>query len=156
MLKNHCKNLKPEIIELEECQKIVKSTKLGIIASKRWLDDKILKNFFDFTLEDFNQIICLPSGEPCSQELDKIMNENDLQELEGLLVIGGGSSIDSAKMITILQSEGGKCHDYELSKKKIPECLLPIIAIPTTSGSGSESSIYTVINSNETNKKLSS
>ena len=56
---------------------------------------------------------------------------------EILLALGGGSSIDTAKGISILYTNGGKLRDYE-GPNKVLKPTMPIIAIPTTCGSGSE------------------
>jgi alcohol dehydrogenase class IV len=51
--------------------------------------------------------------------------------------LGGGSSMDSAKMVATLLTHGGAVADY-IGANKIPSPLLPLIAIPTTAGTGSE------------------
>ncbi len=54
-----------------------------------------------------------------------------------ILAVGGGSVIDSAKAIALLQAHGGILKDYE-GKGKVTRPLIPIVAIPTTAGTGSE------------------
>jgi len=54
-----------------------------------------------------------------------------------LIAIGGGSPIDSAKAIAILAKHGGEIADYKVPRV-VDESGLPIIAIPTTAGTGSE------------------
>lgn len=51
--------------------------------------------------------------------------------------IGGGSCIDAAKIIALLLAHGGKASDY-YGEFKVPRPTLPVIALPTTSGTGSE------------------
>jgi alcohol dehydrogenase len=51
--------------------------------------------------------------------------------------IGGGSCLDAAKVIALLLSHGGQPSDY-YGEFKVPGPVLPLIAIPTTSGTGSE------------------
>lgn len=51
--------------------------------------------------------------------------------------IGGGSCIDAAKVIALLLTFGGKASDY-YGEFKVPGPTLPVIALPTTSGTGSE------------------
>src|SRR5690606_20928312 len=71
-----------------------------------------------------------------------------------LLAIGGGSTIDVAKAVGILATNGGKIHDYEgIEKFSTPP--LPLIAIPTTAGTGSEVSGSCVITDTERNLKMS-
>lgn len=71
-----------------------------------------------------------------------------------ILAVGGGSTIDVAKAIGILATNGGKIHDYEgIDKFSIPP--LPLIAIPTTAGTGSEVSGSCVITDTEKGLKMS-
>lgn len=71
-----------------------------------------------------------------------------------LLAIGGGSAMDVAKAVGILATNGGRIHDYEgIEKFSIPP--LPLIAIPTTAGTGSEVSGSCVISDTDKNLKMS-
>lgn len=56
---------------------------------------------------------------------------------DGLIAIGGGSVLDTAKAAAILITHGGKLSDY-LGAQVLPGPLRPVIAVPTTSGTGSE------------------
>lgn len=61
-----------------------------------------------------------------------------------LIAIGGGSSMDTAKATGVLMSNGGRINDYEgLGKVEKPIC--DLIAIPTTVGTGSEVTFWSVI-----------
>lgn len=71
-----------------------------------------------------------------------------------ILAIGGGSTIDVAKAVAILATNGGRIHDYEgIEQFKTPP--LPLIAIPTTAGTGSEVSGSCVITDTEKGIKMS-
>lgn len=71
-----------------------------------------------------------------------------------ILAIGGGSTMDVAKAVGILATNGGRIHDYEgIEKFSIPP--LPLIAIPTTAGTGSEVSGSCVITDTDKNLKMS-
>ena len=63
---------------------------------------------------------------------------------DGLVAVGGGSPIDCAKAIAVLTTHGGAVRDYE-GKGKISGNVLPLIAIPTTAGTGSEVTFSSVI-----------
>jgi alcohol dehydrogenase len=65
-----------------------------------------------------------------------------------LVAIGGGSPIDCAKAIAVLATHGGAVRDYE-GQEKISENVLPLIAIPTTAGTGSEVTFSSVITDTE-------
>ncbi|WP_319518588.1 iron-containing alcohol dehydrogenase [uncultured Martelella sp.] len=58
-------------------------------------------------------------------------------EADMVLAIGGGSCLDAAKVIALLLSHGGRPQDY-YGENKVPGPVLPLIALPTTAGTGSE------------------
>lgn len=71
-----------------------------------------------------------------------------------ILAIGGGSTMDVGKAVGILATNGGRIHQYEgIEKFSIPP--LPLIAIPTTAGTGSEVSGSCVITDTERGLKMS-
>src|SRR3954454_13954158 len=74
-------------------------------------------------------------------------------DFDCLIGFGGGSPIDTAKAMAILAAGGGKMRDY-----KVPiqgdRGALPIIAIPTTAGTGSECTRFTVITDTERDEKM--
>jgi alcohol dehydrogenase class IV len=72
---------------------------------------------------------------------------------DSLVAIGGGSPIDTAKGMSVLHANGGAMRDYKVPND-IPEIGLPIIAIPTTAGTGSEVTRFTVITDTETDEKM--
>lgn len=65
-------------------------------------------------------------------------------ECDAVLAIGGGSPIDAAKGVAILATNGGKIGDYE-GVNKVEKPLPPMIAVPSTAGSGAEVSQFAVI-----------
>jgi alcohol dehydrogenase class IV len=62
---------------------------------------------------------------------------------EIVIGIGGGSSLDTAKAVAVLAANGGVITDY-VGLGKVKEKPLPVIAIPTTAGTGSEVSFWSV------------
>ncbi|GAN75942.1 iron-containing alcohol dehydrogenase [Acidisphaera rubrifaciens] len=70
-----------------------------------------------------------------------------------LIGFGGGSPIDTAKAMAILAAGGGRMRDY-----KVPAAAdgpgLPVIAVPTTAGTGSECTRFTVITDTERSEKM--
>src|SRR5271167_224231 len=72
---------------------------------------------------------------------------------DSLVAIGGGSSIDTAKAISVLVANGGQMLDYK-GPAEIPKAGPPIVAIPTTAGTGSEVTRFTVITDTETDEKM--
>jgi alcohol dehydrogenase class IV len=70
-----------------------------------------------------------------------------------LIGFGGGSPIDTAKAIAILAAGGGKMRDYK-APVAADRAKLPVIAIPTTAGTGSECTRFTVITDTERDEKM--
>ncbi len=70
-----------------------------------------------------------------------------------VLGIGGGSPIDAAKSIALLSSNQGKISDYE-GADKIQHPLPPLVAVPTTAGSGSEVTQFAIINNTDSKRKM--
>jgi len=93
------------------------------------------------------------SSNPISVEVDNLCKQRAGYGADGVLGIGGGSSIDAAKLVAMQATNGGEVWDYvnlkERPAKKVKCEPLPIIAISTTSGAASESTPYAVV----TNKR---
>jgi choline dehydrogenase len=68
---------------------------------------------------------------------------------DGLVGLGGGSSLDTAKAIGVVVSHGGSILDYEYGRTPLTRSLPPVIAIPTTAGTGSEVTLWSVITDHE-------
>ena len=74
-------------------------------------------------------------------------------DFDCLVAIGGGSSIDTAKGMSVLFANGGQMRDYKVPND-IPKLGLPIVAVPTTAGTGSEVTRFTVVTDTETDEKM--
>ena len=77
----------------------------------------------------------------------------DAGKHDALVSLGGGSSIDSAKAIAMLASNRGRARDYKVPSQ-IPRKGPPHLAVPTTAGTGSEVSRFTVITDSESSEKM--
>ncbi|MEO5895141.1 MAG: iron-containing alcohol dehydrogenase [Vicinamibacterales bacterium] len=73
--------------------------------------------------------------------------------VDSIIGLGGGSSLDCAKGISFLVTNGGRMADYR-GYGKATKPLLPMIGIPTTSGTGSEAQSYAVIADAATHMKM--
>ncbi|EAQ63471.1 alcohol dehydrogenase, iron-containing [Marinomonas sp. MED121] len=74
-------------------------------------------------------------------------------DYDSIIALGGGSPIDSAKAMSILGKFGGEMRDYKFPRV-VTEAGLPIIAIPTTAGTGSEVTKVTIITDEKTDEKM--
>jgi alcohol dehydrogenase len=70
-----------------------------------------------------------------------------------MIGLGGGSSMDCAKGINFIYSCGGKIHDY-WGVGKATHAMLPMIAVPTTAGTGSETQSFALISDAVTHLKM--
>jgi alcohol dehydrogenase len=73
--------------------------------------------------------------------------------VDSIIGLGGGSSLDCAKGINFLLTNGGEMRDYH-GYGKAARPLLPMIAIPTTAGTGSEAQTYALISDAATHVKM--
>jgi len=64
---------------------------------------------------------------------------------DGLVALGGGSSMDTAKSVGVEIAHGGSIAEYEYGRTPITRRIPPLIAIPTTAGTGSEVTLWAVI-----------
>ncbi len=73
--------------------------------------------------------------------------------VDGFVAVGGGSSLDTAKGANFLLTNGGRMADY-WGAGKAAKPLLPLIAVPTTAGTGSEVQSYALISDAATHRKM--
>ena len=91
--------------------------------------------------------------EPTSASIEAGVNHVKTHQYDAIIAVGGGSPIDSAKAISILSKFGGEIGDYKFPRQ-VNEIGLPIIAIPTTAGTGSECTRFTIITDDKTSEKM--
>ncbi|PML82146.1 iron-containing alcohol dehydrogenase [Enterovibrio norvegicus] len=72
---------------------------------------------------------------------------------DSLVALGGGSVIDSAKAMSVLAKSGDSMRDFKFPRI-VSEAGLPLIAIPTTAGTGSETTRFTVITDEVSDEKM--
>ena len=72
---------------------------------------------------------------------------------EAVVGIGGGSSLDTAKAVAMLATNPGSILDY-VGLHRVKHRLIPLVAIPTTAGTGSEVSLWSVFTNNDTGLKV--
>lgn len=66
-----------------------------------------------------------------------------------VVALGGGSALDAAKVAAALSSSGGPVARYRLAVEPLPAVRLPLIAVPTTAGTGSEATSISILSSDE-------
>lgn len=92
------------------------------------------------------------TGEPTDQMIELGLMEYQKSGASFVIGIGGGSPLDSAKAIAAMSVNDGKIADY--NGKEIKGKVPPIVAIPTTSGTGSEATKFTIVTDQEKDIKM--
>lgn len=123
----------PELIKKHDLHKIMvvydKGVKAAGIAER--VLEQVRKTGVEYII--FDDVI----PNPTNQVVEMAYGIARKNETDGFVAVGGGSSIDTAKAISLLMTNSGKIEDYAGIGKVKNECL-PLIAIPTTAGTSSE------------------
>ncbi|MGJ0120319.1 iron-containing alcohol dehydrogenase [Williamsia sp. MIQD14] len=91
--------------------------------------------------------------DPTTASLDPGLEAVRAADADAVIGLGGGSPMDTAKALSVLFANGGTMGDYRAPGPYTGPAL-PIIAIPTTAGSGSEATQFTVITDSDTDEKM--
>ncbi|OKZ50670.1 MAG: alcohol dehydrogenase [Clostridiales bacterium 41_21_two_genomes] len=92
-------------------------------------------------------------GNPSTDTVAKAAEGFKSSNADFIVAFGGGSPLDVAKAVAVIASYGGNITDYE-GGGKVPGAVVPMIAIPTTAGTGSEVTAFSVITDHSRNYKL--
>lgn len=139
----------PAILESLHCKKPLIITD-KMMVKLGYIDDiqNILKqanidsDYFDDTIP-----------EPTSGSIQAGVEFIQTHQYDSIIAVGGGSPIDSAKAMSILGKHGGEIKEYRFPRQ-VNEAGLPIIAVPTTAGTGSEATKFTIITDDATSEKM--
>ena len=133
-------------IRTAEMVKKAGGKKVLIVTDRGVWENDVLRNIEESLKEGQMEYIVFSEVEPdpTIQGVEKATDQ--LKEFGADIVIGvgGGSSLDTAKAIAVMGSNEGKIFDY-VGFGLIKEKPLPIIAIPTTAGTGSEATFWSVL-----------
>ncbi|MGW5152424.1 iron-containing alcohol dehydrogenase [Rhodococcus koreensis] len=91
--------------------------------------------------------------DPTTDSLDAGVAAITEHDCDSVIGFGGGSPMDTAKALGILGSQGGQMRDYKAPRTTTGPAL-PVIAVPTTAGSGSEATQFTVITDSASDEKM--
>ena len=92
------------------------------------------------------------TGEPTDKMIDAGLAVYKNEGCDFFVAVGGGSPIDSMKAIAALATSGGSINDYLGKVITVPTP--PMVAVPTTSGTGSEATQFTIITNTEKDIKM--
>jgi alcohol dehydrogenase len=125
----------------------------GKSAKSTGLLDKVVKELDETGISHilFDRIV----PNPLTTTVDDGAKIAKDEKCDFVIGIGGGSPIDSAKMISAVAKSGGKCWDYtNVGGGRVPKEALPMVAIPTTHGTGTEADPFAVITNPQTHEKI--
>ena len=92
-------------------------------------------------------------GNPSVETVDKATAAFKEAGADFIVAFGGGSPMDVAKAVGVTAKYGGSITEYE-GAHKVPGTIIPLIAIPTTAGTGSEVTAFSVITDHSRDYKL--
>ena len=96
---------------------------------------------------------CETEGNPSVKTVERAAKAFRESGADFILAVGGGSPMDVAKAVGVVAKYGGSITEYE-GADKVPGEIIPLIAIPTTAGTGSEVTAFSVITDHARNYKL--
>ena len=145
---NVCQEIAPQA-DLLGARKILLVTDQGL--TKAGVVDKVLEHLdpkkFDVTV--FSEV----KPDPSVKIVDKGASVARDNACDLIISVGGGSPIDAGKGIAVVAANGGSSADYE-GLDKYTKTPLPLFAIPTTCGTGSEVTFGAVLTNTDTNYKF--
>jgi alcohol dehydrogenase len=103
----------------------------------------------DLTATVFDRVI----ENPTNQVVEACVTVARAAKIDTIIGLGGGSSMDTAKGCNFLLTHGGRMQDY-WGFGKATRPMLPLIAIPTTAGTGSECQSFALITDETTHRKM--
>lgn len=92
-------------------------------------------------------------GNPSVETVEKAAAAFCKSGADFIIALGGGSPMDVAKAVGVVARYGGSITEYE-GGDRVPGDIIPLIAIPTTAGTGSEVTAFSVITDHSRNYKL--
>ncbi len=103
----------------------------------------------------FGEVCCFHevTPDPDIALVNRMTEFDKAKKTDLLIAIGGGSAIDATKAVRVLLSGGGAISDYE-GMDKITKTTVPMIAIPTTSGTGSEVTSFSIVSDRARKRKM--
>lgn len=116
-----------------------------LVTGKNSYEISPYKTYFETLKSKFNIAHVVKTDEnPAYDEIYSCLNQLKFQKIDFIIAFGGGSVIDFAKCISLYQKSVDLFQDFASNFMEI-ELAIPLIAIPTTSGSGSESTSFAVL-----------
>jgi alcohol dehydrogenase class IV len=147
------------IIEINSACKSLKIKKPLFVTDKDLAGLDFVKNIIKIIEKEFKNLNIFSnfSGNPNGDDVDKGVKEFKKNNCDGVIAFGGGSGLDVGKAIAFMSGQTRPIWDFEdigdYWKRANNDNIAPIIAVPTTAGTGSETGRASAIINNETGVK---
>ena len=129
------------------------------VTDKDLVDLPMVKNFFSKFKQSFEKVPIFSnfSGNPNGENVEKGVSEFRKNKCDGVIAFGGGSGLDVGKAIAFMSGQSRPIWDFEdigdYWKRADDKNIAPIIAVPTTAGTGSETGRASAIINKKTGVK---
>ena len=147
------------INELSEACKNLNLTRPLFVTDKDLINLTFIKNIIKKNLKKFDKFTVFSNftGNPTGENVDEGVEEFTKNNCDGVIAIGGGSALDVGKAIAFMSGQNRPIWDFEdiddYWKRANVDKISPIIAIPTTAGTGSETGRASAIINKKTGVK---
>ena len=147
------------IIEINSACKNLKIQKPLFVTDKDLAGLDFVKNVIKIIEKEFKNLNIFSnfSGNPNGKDVDEGVKEFKKNNCDGVIAFGGGSGLDVGKAIAFMSGQTRPIWDFEdigdYWKRANNDNIAPIIAVPTTAGTGSETGRASAIINNETKVK---
>ena len=147
------------IIEINSACKNLKIKKPLFVTDKDLAGLDFVKNIIKIIEKEFKNLNIFSnfSGNPNGENVDEGVKEFKKNNCDGVIAFGGGSGLDVGKAIAFMSGQTRPIWDFEdigdYWKRANNDNIAPIIAVPTTAGTGSETGRASAIINNETGVK---
>ena len=147
--------------DISEACKNLKISKPLFVTDKDLVNLSFVKEIITENLKKFNKLNIFSNfaGNPIGENVEEGVKEFKKNNCDGVIAVGGGSALDVGKAIAFMSGQNRPIWDFEdigdYWKRAIEEKISPIIAIPTTAGTGSETGrASAIINKKDGIKKI--
>ncbi len=147
------------IIEINSACKNLKIKKPLFVTDKDLIGLDFVKNIIKIIEKEFKKLNIFSNfaGNPNGENVDEGVKEFKKNNCDGVIAFGGGSGLDVGKAIAFMSGQTRPIWDFEdigdYWKRANNDNIAPIIAVPTTAGTGSETGRASAIINNETGVK---
>ncbi len=140
---------------LPDCAQKLGGKKALIITGPHLHKMGLSKEVSDYLerVEITSEIFCDVEANPSVTTVERAREAYESSGADFIIALGGGSPMDVAKAVGVVAKYGGSITQYE-GAGKVPGKIIPMIAIPTTAGTGSEVTAFSVITDHTRDYKL--